>query len=361
MNETVDGVVQEYSYSRGPDARSVVNAYQNLLQGELNFNGRHLATYENGGTMFTSGDGQGNERVRTETTGAVTMSCTNLPFGDAEVCSGADPDPLHFTGQPRDPETSLDDFGARYNSSQLGRFMTADWSESPEAVPYSNLENPQSLNLYSYVLNNPAGDIDSDGHYMDNGGDDGPNCGSPCVVTGSIDAVSLDQAQAMANFANRAIMLGRQRSNELVRLLEQHWKFVAAQVAIAALAAATDGAAAPLEGAVEGGEVAGTAADGAAGTVEATESGLQHVVDRHFLGGAASEGKSLFNAGEDAAGLVRAANAVPAQAGANGNLIRVVDAGRVIGIDRATGLPTSTYTVVTNSAGKLVTAFPGRP
>src|SRR6185437_776897 len=31
-------------------------------------------------------------------------------------------------------------------------------------VPYANLENPQSLNLYSYVLNNPVTATDPDGH-----------------------------------------------------------------------------------------------------------------------------------------------------------------------------------------------------
>ena len=36
---------------------------------------------------------------------------------------------------------------------------------SPEPVPYANLANPQSLNLYSYVLNNPVTATDPDGHW----------------------------------------------------------------------------------------------------------------------------------------------------------------------------------------------------
>ncbi len=54
-------------------------------------------------------------------------------------------------------------FGARYYSSNLGRF-TPDWSATPAATPYANLENPQSLNLHSYVLNNPAAAPDPEGH-----------------------------------------------------------------------------------------------------------------------------------------------------------------------------------------------------
>src|SRR5439155_7212576 len=43
-----------------------------------------------------------------------------------------------FTGKERDPESNLDNFGARYFTSNLGRFMSAD---SPS---YSNHKNPQS-------------------------------------------------------------------------------------------------------------------------------------------------------------------------------------------------------------------------
>ena len=42
--------------------------------------------------------------------------------------------------------------------------MSPDWADKPEAVPYSSLDNPQSLNLYSYVLNNPLSKDDLDGH-----------------------------------------------------------------------------------------------------------------------------------------------------------------------------------------------------
>jgi RHS repeat-associated protein len=69
-----------------------------------------------------------------------------------------------FTGKERDAETGLDYFGARYFSGAQGRFTSPDWSEVPQAVPYADLTNPQSLNLYSYVLNNPLRAADPDGH-----------------------------------------------------------------------------------------------------------------------------------------------------------------------------------------------------
>ena len=69
-----------------------------------------------------------------------------------------------FTGKERDAETGLDYFGARYLSGAQGRFTSPDWVEAPEPVPYSKLDNPQTLNLYGYVLNNPLSQKDDDGH-----------------------------------------------------------------------------------------------------------------------------------------------------------------------------------------------------
>lgn len=46
----------------------------------------------------------------------------------------------------------------------MGRWMSPDWADKPEAVPYSSLDDPQSLNLYSYVRNNPLTRVDKDGH-----------------------------------------------------------------------------------------------------------------------------------------------------------------------------------------------------
>jgi len=46
----------------------------------------------------------------------------------------------------------------------MGRFMSPDWSAKIRPVPYAKLDNPQSLNLYAYVGNNPLSRVDPDGH-----------------------------------------------------------------------------------------------------------------------------------------------------------------------------------------------------
>jgi len=75
---------------------------------------------------------------------------------------------MHFTGKERDPETGQtngnDYFGARYYASGMGRFLSPDWSAKVEPVPYAKLDDPQSLNLYAFVGNNPLAHVDADEH-----------------------------------------------------------------------------------------------------------------------------------------------------------------------------------------------------
>ncbi len=69
-----------------------------------------------------------------------------------------------FTGKQRDSETGNDYFGARYYSSDAARFLTPDWRAQIEPVPYAYLSNPQSLDLYNYVGDNPLSWLDLNGH-----------------------------------------------------------------------------------------------------------------------------------------------------------------------------------------------------
>ncbi len=99
-----------------------------------------------------------------------------------------------FTGKERDTESGLDYFGARYYASSMGRWMSPDWADKPEAVPYSDLANPQSLNLYGYVNNNPLTKADPDGHC--------PWC--PVVEQGLSEAAESPAGQAAERAAGQA-------------------------------------------------------------------------------------------------------------------------------------------------------------
>jgi RHS repeat-associated protein len=129
--------------------------------------GQLLSTYDDGGVHFHMTDWLGNRRVQTDYIGAVEATYQNLPFGEMvpqnnSVFLGATEH--HFTGKERDTETGNDYMFARYYNSSTGRFLSPDWSAKEEPVPYAKLDDPQSLNLYSYVLNNPLSNIDPDGH-----------------------------------------------------------------------------------------------------------------------------------------------------------------------------------------------------
>ncbi len=85
-----------------------------------------------------------------------------MPFGDRLPTPGNTPDRtidhsggFQFTGKELD-DTGLYDYGARYYDPVIGRFIEAD-SIVPDVWP-------QSLNRYSYVLNNPLNYADPTGH-----------------------------------------------------------------------------------------------------------------------------------------------------------------------------------------------------
>lgn len=120
-------------------------------RGEVYAAGRHVATYASGTTYFIHGDHLGTERKRTNVSAGSIETCTSLAFGDHLTCSGTDVSPMHFTGKEHDAESNLENFGARYDSASLGRFMTPD----PLYLELHRLGDPQQLNLYSYTRNNP--------------------------------------------------------------------------------------------------------------------------------------------------------------------------------------------------------------
>ena len=138
-------------------------AHSNVYAG-----GSLLATYEGpagtepAGYYFHFTDWLGTERVQTYADGSPDIQCVSYPFGDGPICYHATEQ--QFTGKERDTESGNDYFGARYYASTMGRFLTPDWASDPTAVPYASYLNPQSLNLYNYMRNNPLSGVDKDGH-----------------------------------------------------------------------------------------------------------------------------------------------------------------------------------------------------
>lgn len=93
-------------------------------------------------------------------------------------------DTSRSTGKQRDPESTNDYFGARYYASNIaGRFLTPD----PSGLSYADPNDPQSLNLYAYVRNNPLRFVDPSGLdcvQVDTGADEVLVAASDCGATG---------------------------------------------------------------------------------------------------------------------------------------------------------------------------------
>jgi len=109
-------------------------------------------------------DHLGSATVVANSSGTIENESDYLPFGEENAFQNSTEQHFKFTGKERDAETGLDYFGARYYGSSMGRWMSPDWSNAPGPVPYAEFSDPQTLNLYGYVRNNPLSQADADGH-----------------------------------------------------------------------------------------------------------------------------------------------------------------------------------------------------
>ncbi len=121
-------------------------------------NGQLLAKYQDNTTYFVHADHLGSTRLVTRLDKTVNDSMDFLPYG--EQIAGDTGTTHKFTGKERDAESGLDNFGARYDSSGLGRFFSPD----PDNISgFTHPGDPQSWNAYAYVRNNPLLFIDPTG------------------------------------------------------------------------------------------------------------------------------------------------------------------------------------------------------
>lgn len=167
-------LTNEYVVGQGGEQVTEFDGNGNRLHTNAYAGGQLIATYDFTlpvvALHYHLADWLGTQRLQVSPAGAVEEAWQSLPFGEFapsndQVALGVTEH--HFTGKERDTESGLDYFGARYYGSTMGRFMSPDWSAKIEPVPYSKLDNPQSLNLYAYVGNNPLSLVDSDGHEGD--------------------------------------------------------------------------------------------------------------------------------------------------------------------------------------------------
>lgn len=165
------------------------------------------------GTRYTTSDHLGSPRVVTNSSAGVLSRHDYLPFGEelfagtggrttAQGYSASDGIRQKFTGYEADGETGLNFAQARYQSPAQGRFTSVD-----PTLKSIDPENPQTLNRYTYALNNPLAYVDPDGE--------------DSVKIGTWDDLSSEQKRLFETYVqkNYADQLGKTTVTDFAKTL----------------------------------------------------------------------------------------------------------------------------------------------
>src|SRR6202035_2687673 len=146
----------------------------NVQEEYVYFNGQKFARRDisTNAVHYYFSDHLGSHSLVTDSSGSIQNESDYYPYGGEMVITNSDPVNHHkFTGKERDAESGLDNFGARYNASTMGRFMSPD----PIHIMKQKFTDPQQWNMYAYVRNNPLRFTDPTGKYLCS---DGTKCDS---------------------------------------------------------------------------------------------------------------------------------------------------------------------------------------
>ena len=148
-----NGEVLDETDGTGSVSNSAFNEY-------IFFGGQRVARRDSSNNVnYYFADHLGTARVVANSSGTILDDSDFYPFGGERVVVSSSGNNYKFTGKERDSESGLDNFGARYYSFAISRFISTD----PKTFNGTTLGNPQRWNRYIYVLDNPLTLVDPDG------------------------------------------------------------------------------------------------------------------------------------------------------------------------------------------------------
>ena len=147
-----------YWYGAGTEILDESDGSGNFTDEYVFFGGKRVAhrSVSSGSIYYYAEDFLGTSRSITTSTGTLCYDADFYPYGGERVVTNTCAQNYKFEGKERDTETGNDDFGARYYNSAASAAGSPPTGPSvPAPVPYANLTNPQTLNLYAMVRRRP--------------------------------------------------------------------------------------------------------------------------------------------------------------------------------------------------------------
>lgn len=298
-----------------------------------------LRVTASGTNYYYQTDGLSSVTELTDTSGAIVEQYRYDVYGSPTVynASGmvtnasAFGNRLLFTGRDRDLDTGWYNYRHRYYNPSFGRFV------QPDQLGIGTGD----ANFYTYCSGNPTGSVDPFGL-----------CKEKSLWTAIEDSLLWTWYKYDA--------WGRSGRNDL------HQQFPIIADFVDSLEFLGSRGVGPCGMASGGMSALGVAAKTTPKLlnpgINVTEQGMQHVLERHIVNGISEfAGKSKFTTGVNLQELIQQGTQMPMVRQANGNFARTFDAGRAIGVNRATGQASSTVTIITGPNGNLITMFPGAP
>ncbi|MDR6882436.1 RHS repeat-associated core domain-containing protein [Bacillus sp. 3255] len=157
---TENGVTTRYYYDGGnliAEGTVSSNGAATLKARYEYGNGLNARIDTNGNKQFYQFNGHGDVIGLTDSNGTTLNSYSYDIWGNPIIAQETVQQPFRYSGEFYDSSTGLQYLKARWYDPSVGRFINEDTYEG-------QIDNPLSLNLYTYVENNPLTKTDPTGH-----------------------------------------------------------------------------------------------------------------------------------------------------------------------------------------------------